>query len=187
MEALEISVAAANITGKLTASQINADGISASNVTISGAITATSGSMENMTITGKLTFGGNSSYYINANYNDGSYYINLPGFRVDDASGAVFSGKLSAASGSFSGTITSASATITGGSLKIGSNSTYVNIDSSGIITIDGEWSAHEENQTMLLMKFHSVFGDLCGLYVSGYVDEDMKFTPTNVFARRIG
>ena len=187
VEALEISVAAANITGKLTASQINANGISASNVTISGAITATSGSMENMTITGKLTFGGNSSYYINANYNDGSYYINLPGFRVDDASGAVFSGKLSAASGSFSGTITSASATITGGSLKIGSNSMYVNIDSSGVITIDGEWSAREENQTMLLMKFHSVFGDLCGLYVSGYVDEDMKFTPTNVFARRIG
>ena len=187
VEALEISVAAANITGKLTASQINADGISASNVTISGAITATSGSMENMTITGKLTFGGNSSYYINANYNDGSYYINLPGFRVDDASGAVFSGKLSAASGSFSGTITSASATITGGSLKIGSNSTYVNIDSSGIITIDGSWIANEINQTMLLMKFHSVFGDLCGLYVSGYVDEDMKFTPTNVFARRIG
>ena len=160
VEALEISVGAANITGKLTASQINADGISASNVTISGAITATSGSMENMTITGKLTFGGNSSYYINANYNDGSYYINLPGFRVDDASGAVFSGKLSAASGSFSGSVTATSGIFSNctidssctmnGAIQIGDIFTAnedgtVNINSSagngnGILKIDNYW-----------------------------------------------
>ena len=58
MEALEISVAAANITGKLTASQINANGISASNVTISGNITATSGNFSNCTIDDSCTING---------------------------------------------------------------------------------------------------------------------------------
>ena len=124
-------------------------------------------------------------YAGNGNRTGGKFVVLDDGSLYAEA--AKITGHITATSGSFSGTITSASATITGGSLKIGSNSTYVNIDSSGVITIDGEWSAQEENQTMLLMKFHSVFGDLCGLYVSGYVDEDMKFTPTNVFARRIG
>ena len=82
--------------------------VTSAGLTVSGAITATSGSLSNLTITGRLTFGGNTSYYIDPNYNDGSYYISLPGFRVDDASGAVFSGKLSAPSGTIGGfTITS--------------------------------------------------------------------------------
>lgn len=116
-----------------------------------------------------------------------NYVSGTRGLKIDLTNGnADITGKITATSGSFSGTITSANATITGGSLKIGANSTYVNIDSSGVITIDGEWSSHEVSQTMLLMKFHSVFGDLCGLYVSGYVAEDMKFTPTEVFAERI-
>ena len=188
VEALEISVAAANITGKLTASQINANGISASNVTISGAITATSGSMENMTITGKLTFGGNSSYYINANYDDGSYYINLPGFRVDDASGAVFSGKLSAASGSFSGSVTATSGVfsnctidsscIMNGAIQIGEIFTAnedgtVNIKSSagngnGILKIDNYWielesgtSSFDVTATRLKLSSNSYVGSL--------------------------
>lgn len=55
-----------------------------------------------------------------------------------------------------------------------------------GTVTIDGPWSAREEEQTMLLMQFHSVFGDLCGLYVCGYLDDSMQFQPTNVFASRI-
>lgn len=101
----------------------SAGALTASSATITGAITATSGSIKNMTISGRLYFGNNSSYYIDANYSDTSYYINLPGFRVDDASGAVFSGKLSAASGSFSGTITA-----TGG--KIGS----LNISDGGLL-----------------------------------------------------
>ena len=103
IEALSISVGAAQITGKLTASQINADGITASNVTISGAVTATSGSVSELTVAGKLYFGNNRNYYLNANYNDSSYYIKLPGFQVDDASGAVFSGKLNAPSGNIGG------------------------------------------------------------------------------------
>lgn len=82
--------------------------VTSAGLTVLGAITATSGSLSNLTITGRLTFGGNNSYYIDPNYNDGSYYISLPGFRVDDASGAVFSGKLSAPSGTIGGfTITS--------------------------------------------------------------------------------
>ena len=100
--------------------------LTATSATITGAITATSGSVQNMTVKGRLYFGNNSSYYIDANYNDSSYYIYLPGFRVDDASGAVFSGKLSAASGSFSGTITATggkigSLSITDGGLLYGS------------------------------------------------------------------
>ena len=95
----------------------SAGALTATSATITGAITATSGSVQNMTVKGRLYFGNNSSYYIDANYNDSSYYIYLPGFRVDDASGAVFSGKLSAASGSFSGTITATGGTI--GSLSI--------------------------------------------------------------------
>ena len=138
-------------TGKLVAE--NAD--------ITGTVYATAGELENLTITGKLYFGGDTQYYINANYNDGSYYINLPGFRVDDASGAVFSGKLSgatgtfsgalsAATGSFSGSITSTSAVITGGRIEIGEVITVkedgtVKIKSSagngnGILNIDNYW-----------------------------------------------
>lgn len=113
IESGSLKVPAANITGTLTASQIDATGIVATNVDITGKITATSGSIENLTITGKLFFGGNTTYYINANYNDGDYYINLPGFRVDDASGAVFSGKLSAPTGNIGG------CTITNGVLKV--------------------------------------------------------------------
>ena len=61
--------------------------LAASNATISGEITATSGSLEDLTIEGRLKFGGNDSYYIDANYNDSSYYLKLPGFQVDEASG----------------------------------------------------------------------------------------------------
>ena len=95
----------------------SAGALTATSATITGAITATSGSVQNLTVKGRLYFGNNSSYYIDANYNDSNYYIYLPGFRVDDASGAVFSGRLSAASGSFSGTITATGGTI--GSLSI--------------------------------------------------------------------
>lgn len=68
-----------------------------------GDIYATGGELSYLTVTGRLYFGGNNEYYIDPNYNDGSYYIYLPGFRVDDASGAVFSGRLSAPSGTIGG------------------------------------------------------------------------------------
>lgn len=96
--------------GKGTFYVTAAGALTATSATITGAITATSGTMQNMTITGKLYFGNNSTYYINANYNDSSYYIYLPGMRSDDASGTVFSGKLSAPSGTIGGFTISSSA-----------------------------------------------------------------------------
>lgn len=77
--------------------------ITSSGLSVVGAIDATSGSIGNLTIDGYLRFGGNTSYYISANYSDSNYYINLPGFRVDNASSAVFSGRLSAPSGTIGG------------------------------------------------------------------------------------
>ena len=68
-----------------------------------GDVYATGGELSYLTVTGRLYFGGNDQYYIDPNYDDGSYYIYLPGFRVDDASGAVFSGRLSAPSGTIGG------------------------------------------------------------------------------------
>lgn len=77
--------------------------VTSSGLEVAGKVTATSGSIGNLTITGQLTFGGNDEYYINPNYDDDSYYINLPGIRIDDASGAVFSGTLSAPGGNIGG------------------------------------------------------------------------------------
>lgn len=77
--------------------------ITSSALSVKGTIYATAGELQNMTITGYLRFGGNTSYYISANYNDSNYYISLPGFRVDKASTAVFSGRLSAPSGTIGG------------------------------------------------------------------------------------
>ncbi len=68
---------------------ISADGATVFNVTKDGA------TLGKMTITDKLYFGGDQSYYISANYNDTGYYINLPGLKIDKASGSVYSGKLS--------------------------------------------------------------------------------------------
>ena len=129
----------------------SAGALTATSATITGSITATSGSVQNMTVTGRLYFGNNSIYYLDANYNDTSYYIYLPGFRVDDASGAVFSGKLSAASGSFSGTITATggkigSLNISDGGLLYGTVSTDnvatgVKINTAGIWAKEGHFS----------------------------------------------
>ena len=77
--------------------------VTRSGLTVDGEINATSGTISELTVTGRLYFGGNDEYYIDPNYDDGSYYIYLPGFRVDDASGAVFSGRLSAPSGTIGG------------------------------------------------------------------------------------
>lgn len=87
VEALNISVGAAQITGKLAANQINANNITATGVTLTGNITATSGKISNLTIDGRLYFGGNSSHFIDANKNDSTYYISLPGIKIDDAIG----------------------------------------------------------------------------------------------------
>ena len=56
----------------------------ATSATITGNITANSG-----WIKGKLQFGGNKNYFLDANNSNASWYIYLPGLRVDD-DGAVF-------------------------------------------------------------------------------------------------
>ena len=67
----------------------------------------------NMTITDKLYFGGDNTYYINANYNNNSWFIYTPNFKVDSTN-AYFAGQLNAATGSFSGSITATSGNIAG-------------------------------------------------------------------------
>ena len=102
-----------------------------SGLSVMGDITATSGTLSNLTVTGRLYFGGDDTYFIDPNYNDGSYYIYLPGFRVDDASGAVFSGRLSAPSGTIGGFTISTSAIYK-------SKSSYSNTTAGVYIGTDG-------------------------------------------------
>ena len=94
---------AASGGGTRTFSVSKAGELYATSADITGKITATSGKISNLTIDGKLTFGGNSNYYINANYNDSSWYLRLPGMTSDESSGTVFSGKLSAPTGKIGG------------------------------------------------------------------------------------
>lgn len=94
---------AASGGGTRTFSVSKTGALYATSADITGKITATSGTISNLTIDGKLTFGGNSSYYINANYNDSSWYLRLPGMTSDETSGTVFSGKLSAPTGKIGG------------------------------------------------------------------------------------
>lgn len=88
--------------------------LSAATGTFAGSLSAVTGTLGNLTITGRLKFGGNESYYIDANYNDNTYYVKLPGLKIDKASGAVFSGSLSAATGTFSGELVAATGTFSG-------------------------------------------------------------------------
>lgn len=108
--------------------------VTSTGLNVTGAITANSGSLGNMTITGKLLFGGDTTYYISANYNDSSYYINLPGLRIDKASKAVFSGKLSAPSGTIGGfTISTSSIYKTKTSYGSTTEGVYIGTDGIGL------------------------------------------------------
>lgn len=120
-------------TGKLVAE--NAD--------IRGKIYATSGEIGNLTITGKLYFGGDAQYYIDANRDNNSWYIYLPNFRVGAAQ-AIFSGTLSGATGSFTGTVTASGGKI--GNLDISDGclvyGTVTDNVATGVkITTDSIWS----------------------------------------------
>lgn len=108
--------------------------ITSSGLSVVGAIDATSGSIGNLTIDGYLYFGGNSTYYISANYNDSNYYINLPGLRIDKASTAVFSGKLSAPSGTIGGfTLSTSSIYKTKTSYNSSTEGVYIGTDGIGL------------------------------------------------------
>ena len=108
--------------------------VTSSGLSVTGSITANTGTLKNLTIEGKLTFGGDNTYYIDANKNDSSYYIYLPGIRVDDANGAVFSGMLSAPSGSIGGfTITSTAIYKTKTTYSDSNSGVYVGTDGIGL------------------------------------------------------
>ena len=103
-------------------------------LSVTGSIYAQYGELNEMTITGRLYFGGNEEYYIDPNYGDGSWYIWLPGFRVDDASGAVFTGKLSAPSGTIGGfTITTSAIYKTKTSYSSSTSGVYIGTDGIGL------------------------------------------------------
>ncbi len=89
-------------TGTISADYLSGDGLDVSNANIS-----------NLTITGSIYFGGDTDSYLNANYNNGSWFIKTPFFRVDSTN-AYFSGKLEAATGSFSGSLSAATGSFSG-------------------------------------------------------------------------
>ena len=108
--------------------------ITSSGLSVVGAIDATSGSIGNLTIDGYLYFGGDSQYYISANYSDSNYYIKLPGLMIDKASKAVFSGKLSAPSGDIGGFTIATSKLYSGKSTYSDGNSgVYIGTDGIGL------------------------------------------------------
>jgi hypothetical protein len=101
--------------GKLTATDID----------LRGKITATDGSLSNLTLDGFLYFGGNKEYYVNANHRNTDYYIKMPGLIIDDE-GTIFDGTITAREGELQ------NLTI-GGRLSFGGNdSYYINTSGSG-------------------------------------------------------
>ncbi len=151
-------------------------------VSLLGCITATSGSIEEISVSKKLYLGDGREYYISPNYNDSDYYIYLPGFRVNDASGAVFSGKLSAPSGTIGGfTITSTAIYKTKTSYSSSTAGVYIGTDGIGLgagtfyVTSAGKVHASDVEITggsMVLGSLSSNFYnkiDSTGIQVGGY------------------
>ena len=151
-------------------------------VSLLGCITATSGSIEEISVSKKLYLGDGREYYISPNYNDSDYYIYLPGFRVNDASGAVFSGKLSAPSGTIGGfPVSTAAIYKTKTSYSSSTAGVYVGTDGIGLgagtfyVTSAGKVHAADVEITggsMVLGSLASNFYnkiDSTGIQVGGY------------------
>ena len=64
--------------------------VTSNKLTVSGEIIAESGTLSELTIIGKLYFGNNKAYFLSPNYSNGSWYIYLKNFRVDETN-AYFS------------------------------------------------------------------------------------------------
>ena len=138
--------------------------ITSSGLEVTGKITASSGSLGSLTVTGRLTFGGDSTYYIDANYSDASYYIYLPDFKVDKASGAVFSGTLSAATGTFSGSLSAATGSFSGTlSAATGRLGDGIIIGTRGTCTLSGYETAGSSTVGMKLAYGESAYLTLYG------------------------
>ena len=105
----------------------------ASSANITGTINATGGTFQNVTITGSIYFNEDEGYYLNPNYNNGSWYIYLPKFRVDDTS-AYFSGTLQAPGGNIGGfTIGTSSIYKTKTSYNSSTDGVYIGTDGIGL------------------------------------------------------
>lgn len=110
-----------------------------SQLTVEGEIVATSGTISELTVIGKLYFGNNKSYYIGPNYNNGSWYIYLKNFRVDDTN-AYFSGQLSAPSGTIGGFTLTSSSLYTNGKTTYNSTTSGVFVGTTGIGLGEGKF-----------------------------------------------
>lgn len=106
--------------------------VTSSQLTMEGEIVATSGTLSELTVIGKLYFGNNKSYYIGPNYNNGSWYIYLKNFRVDETN-AYFSGQLNAPSGTIGGFTLTSSSLYTSGKTTYNSTTSGVFVGSTGI------------------------------------------------------
>jgi hypothetical protein len=120
--------------------------ITSSGLTVSGKIVASSGTLSELTVIGKLYFGNNNTYYIGPNYNNGSWYIFLKNFKVDETN-AYFSGQLSAPSGTIGGfTISTTKIYKTKTSYNDSNEGVYIGTDGIGLgngtfyVTADGEF-----------------------------------------------
>ena len=161
----------------------------ASNASITGSITATSGTLSELYIEGSLYFGSTGSYYINPNYDNSSWYIYLPKFRVDDTS-AYFSGTLQAPGGTIGGftigtssiykTKTSYNSTTAGvyiGTDGIGLGAGKFYVTSAGVLYATGATISGTINATSGTFDFCTI-GESCTMY--GYLyctgSEEVKF-----------
>ena len=106
--------------------------VTSNKLTVSGEIVATSGTLSELTVIGKLYFGNNKSYYIGPNYNNGAWYIYLKNFRVDETN-AYFSGNLSAPTGNIGGFTLSSASLYTSGKTIYNSTTAGVYIGTNGI------------------------------------------------------
>lgn len=174
---MSVTSSGAVFSGSLSAATGTFSGsLSAATGSFAGSLSAVTGTLGDLTITGRLKFGGDNSYYIDANYSDSTYYVNLPGLRIDKASGAVFSGKLSAATGTFSGSLSAATGTFSG-SLSAANGTfngtiTSVGDGTKGILTIDnggidityGTYAVYESGWKT---SIGSVGINICGSYTT--------------------
>lgn len=129
-------------------------------------VTSSGGEIGNLTITDRLLFGGNGSYYISANYGDTEYYLNLPGLRIDEATGAVFNGA-----------ITSSSAHITGGSITFGDSAdkSYCTLSSMGLRT-GSSWYNTQMGCGGVTLAWNEYMDEagLSKVHIGGYSEDGM-------------
>jgi len=162
---MSVTSSGAVFAGSLSAATGTFSGsLSAATGSFAGSLSAVTGTLGDLTVTGRLKFGGDNSYYIDANYNDSSYYVNLPGLRINKANGAVFSGKLSAATGTFSGSLSAATGSFSGTlSAATGRLGDGIVIGTNGTCTLSGYSTSGSSTVGMKLAYGNSAYLTLYG------------------------